>query len=233
MNRQEYYPTAIPDQTLWLTNFKAKLPDAANRLGFPPAQYTTIIKDASYLIYLLGSWIEPLRVFTKSCTRFIEDMQVGSGSRERPAWTEPPLPEGVEEVDAGALRRIFAFVQVLKRTPGCDTAMQRDLRLLPRPDAAEHAAPGLKITVIRGETCEEVKARFFKYKHEGVWIESRRGGQEAPWEHVGVTTASPWFDRRPLLVADQPEVREYRLRFWDKGEPNGEWTAVSRATVSP
>ena len=35
------------------------------------------------------------------------------------------------------------------------------------------------------------------------------------------------------LVAGQPEVREYRMRFWDKGTPNGDWTPVQKQTVSP
>jgi hypothetical protein len=41
------------------------------------------------------------------------------------------------------------------------------------------------------------------------------------------------MDERPLLVAGQPEVREYRMRFWDKGTPNGDWTDVVKVTVSP
>ena len=34
-------------------------------------------------------------------------------------------------------------------------------------------------------------------------------------------------------VAGTPEVREYRMRFWDKGMPNGDWTDVVKVTVSP
>jgi len=37
----------------------------------------------------------------------------------------------------------------------------------------------------------------------------------------------------PLLVAGVPEVRNYRLRFWDKGTPNGDWTAPAPVTVGP
>ena len=37
------------------------------------------------------------------------------------------------------------------------------------------------------------------------------------------------------LVAElkDGEVREYRMRFWDKGTPNGDWTDVVKVTVSP
>ena len=41
------------------------------------------------------------------------------------------------------------------------------------------------------------------------------------------------MDERPLLQAGTPEVREYRMRFWDKGPPNGDWTDVVKVTVSP
>ena len=41
------------------------------------------------------------------------------------------------------------------------------------------------------------------------------------------------LDERPLLVPGTPEVREYRMRFWDKGTPNGDWTDVVKVTVSP
>ncbi|WP_461784857.1 hypothetical protein [Prosthecobacter sp.] len=42
-----------------------------------------------------------------------------------------------------------------------------------------------------------------------------------------------YMDERPLLQAGTPEFREYRMRFWDKGPPNGDWTDVVKVTVSP
>lgn len=233
MNRQEYYPIQNNDQISWLGNFRGKLPGHCDRLGIAAGDYTPILKDAAYLAYLLGTWIGALRTYSKACTVYMELAQMGHGSSERPTFPDPPLPDGVEEVPPGALRRIFAFVQRLKKTPDCDQATQRDLGLLPRPDYAEHRAPGFEPSLLPWQTGQMVKVRFFKYGHEGVLVQSRRGDLDGSWEQVGVTTASPWFDKRPLLVAGQPEVREYRLCFWDKGEGNGDWTAVSRVTVSP
>jgi hypothetical protein len=40
-------------------------------------------------------------------------------------------------------------------------------------------------------------------------------------------------DDRPLLVAGTPEVRKYRLRYWDKGLANGDWSATATITVGP
>ena len=47
-----------------------------------------------------------------------------------------------------------------------------------------------------------------------------------------IDTETLYVDERPLLVAGTPEVREYRLRFWDKGTPNGDWTPVDKTTVA-
>ena len=76
-----------------------------------------------------------------------------------------------------------------------------------------------------------MKLTFYKYNHMGVYIEGRRG--TGAWEFLAIDTESPYEDERPLLVAGAPEVREYRMRFWDKGTPNGDWTDVVKVTVSP
>ena len=62
--------------------------------------------------------------------------------------------------------------------------------------------------------------------HDGEW---RRHGGIIP----GIDTEKPYTDDRPLLVPGQAEVREYRLRFWDKGVANGEWSESASVTVGP
>jgi transcriptional regulator with XRE-family HTH domain len=60
----------------------------------------------------------------------------------------------------------------------------------------------------------------------GVW--------RMAWTRRSRSSSGRWKkDERPLLVAGTPEVREYRMRFWDKGTPNGDWTDVVKVTVSP
>lgn len=67
--------------------------------------------------------------------------------------------------------------------------------------------------------------------NRGRNIESRRGG--GTWAFLAIDTESPYLDDRPPLAAGQPEVREYRMRYWDKGTPNGEWTDMAKITVAP
>ncbi len=64
-----------------------------------------------------------------------------------------------------------------------------------------------------------------------MYIESKRGS--GPWEFIGIDTESPFLDECPLLAAGQPKVREYRLRNWDKGTPNGDWSDMAKMTVAP
>ena len=70
---------------------------------------------------------------------------------------------------------------------------------------------------------------FSKFGHQGVYLESRR--KNGAWEFLGIDTETPYDDERPLLVANTAETREYRLRFWDKGTPNGDCSPVQKVTV--
>ena len=76
-----------------------------------------------------------------------------------------------------------------------------------------------------------MKVVFKKYGRQGVIIFSRRGG--AAWEMLGIDLASPYNDERPLLAAGQPEVREYRLQYYDDAAPAGDFTPVQSVTVTP
>ena len=58
----------------------------------------------------------------------------------------------------------------------------------------------------------------------------RNGGA---WEFLAVDAEKTYIDERPLLAADAPELREYRMRFWGKGQANGDWTPVQKVTVAP
>ena len=50
---------------------------------------------------------------------------------------------------------------------------------------------------------------------------------------LAIDHASPYMDERPLLVAGQPEVREYRLQYYDNAAPSCEFTPVESTTVTP
>lgn len=91
--------------------------------------------------------------------------------------------------------------------------------------------PEFSLKVERGGGCECVKIIFKKFGRQGVVIYCRRGG--GPWELLAIDLSSPYLDERPLLAAGVPEVRDYRLQFYDNAAPSGDFSDVQSITVSP
>ena len=92
-----------------------------------------------------------------------------------------------------------------------------------------HPTPEFTAKVEDTPECQIVRLKFTKFDHAGVYIQCRLNG--GAWKFRAVATITPYVDAAPLRVANTPETREYRMRFWDKDEPNGDWTAVTKVTV--
>ena len=232
MKRQDYYPSRIGDQVNWLDNYAAKLPIHGAVLGVIAADITASVNDAKYANYVLGTWLTAVRAFSPSTTDAVDDVLTGGGTTPfvLPTFTAPALPAGVTAAIPGSLNRIFALIAKMKLSAGYTEAIGTDLGIV-GAEQTEKALPKFSADLLQGAGCQCVKLSFAKYGHMGVYIESRRG--TGAWEFQAIDTESPYEDERPLLVPGQPEVREYRMRFWDKGTPNGDWTDVVKVTVSP
>jgi len=76
-----------------------------------------------------------------------------------------------------------------------------------------------------------VKVIIKKYGRQGVVIYSKRG--TGTCELLAIDFSSPYMDERPPLVVGQPEVRDYRLQYYDDAAPTGEFTPVQSVTVTP
>jgi hypothetical protein len=234
MKRQDYYPSRIGDQSNWLVNYAIKIVIYGPTLGVAAADVTATVNDAKWCHYVLSDWLTSVRAFAPSTTDAVDDVLVGPESADPivlPTFVAPPLPAGVTPATPGALTRIFALIAKMKLAAGYNDTIGTDLRIV-GSEGTEKATPKFSATLEQGAACQCVRLSFFKYGHMGVYIETRRGGSQV-WEMLTVDTESPYLDERALLVAGQPEVREYRMRFWDKGTPNGDWTDVARVTVSP
>ena len=140
MKHNAYYPTNVPEQIIWLTNFFNKLIGHAASLGVSTAECAAAVADARWLIYLLGSW-QPAKVaWAKSCTDAVREAQTGSGTTPfvLPVFTPPPLPPAdaaaslpaVVAVNPGALNRLFDLVQVMKKAPNYNDTLATDLGTL-------------------------------------------------------------------------------------------------------
>ncbi len=233
MKRQNYYPGRIGDQVNWLANFAQKIPIHGPTLGVAAGDVTAAVNDAKWCHYVLSEWLSAVRAFAPSTTDAVDDVLTGAGPDDvvLPTFTAPALPAGVTAPPPGALTRIFALIAKMKLAAAYTAGIGTDLGV-EGTAGAEKSVPKFLTEVLQGEGVQTVKLTFYKYGHMGVHIESRRGANGV-WEFLGVDTESPYLDDRALLAAGQPEVREYRMRFWDKGTPNGDWTDVTSVTVSP
>lgn len=231
MQRQNYYPSRIAAQVSWLENYATKLSIHAPNLSLPTADTGGSMDDAHWCRYVLGMWLPAVRSFSPSSTDAVDAVLTGTGTTvlALPTFTAPPVPSGTVPRLPGALPRIFSLVARIKLDAAYTEAMGQDLGIV----GQEATGKPLKFTasVVQGSTSQCAKLTFFKYSHLGVYIESKRGTGD--WAFLGIDTESPYLDERPLAVAGTPEVRSYRMRFWDKGTPNGDWTDVASVTVAP
>ena len=232
MKRQKYYPSRIGDQLIWLMNYYTKLPTYGPTCGVVAGDITASVADAKWCHYMLGLWLAAVRAFSPATTDAVDEGLTGTGSSVMvlPGFTAPALPTGVVAQLPGALTRIFALIAKMKLGAGYVESIGTEMGIV-GAEETDKTAPKFLIEVLQGATHQSAKLVLYKYGHQGVVIEGRRGAGE--WEFLAIDTESPYIDDRPLLVAGTPEIREYRMRFWDKGTANGDWSPVQKTTLSP
>ena len=245
MKHQRYYPTAIAEQGNWNGNFADKLPAYQTALGLSDILATAAVADARYMQYYLNQWLTDVRAFSQAATQALETLSSGTGSAAYmlPVFSPPQLPPGnpaatppipaTVPVAPGALNRIFDVVQIIKRSPGYSDAIGDDLDIIGVEDSTEATRPSFtaKAEGSGAGGCNCVKIRHKRYGHYAVAVYSKRGTGD--FELLGISAEAVYMDERPLMVPGQPEIRQYKLRFWDAGAENGDWTDIVTLTVSP
>ena len=233
MRRQPYFPKAIADRPEWFHKYATELPIANAVLGLAAPDVAASVADAKFLEYASGPWLTATRDFGPTCTSALEELYSGGGGAAfvLPAFTVPALPAGVVAVPAGALDRIFGYVQGIKGHPNYTEAIGLQLGIVGAEASAENPVPTFTLKVERGDTSEVVRVVFRKYGRPGVAIYGRRGG--GAWELLAIDLNSPYLDERPLLVPAQPETRDYRLQYFEADAPVGDFTAIASVSVAP
>lgn len=232
MQRQRFYPTRVGDQIKWLINYYNKVGAQATALGLDA---TGTIADAKWLAYVLSAWRDNVRTFAQGATEYCQVLQyglTGGSTFPTPAYVNVTPPAGVVPVGAGILTRLFKFVQTIKDAPLYTTVIGDELGIVGPPVPAGPDAPVFTLELGDGPFCQCVAVQFLKGTHEGVRIDCKRGN-ETEFTFLANDTTRPYVDARPLLVPGQPEVRQYRLQFWDKGEAVGLWSEAATMTVGP
>ncbi|MBI3881593.1 MAG: hypothetical protein HY301_16215 [Verrucomicrobia bacterium] len=239
MKRQPYFPRLLGQRPEWYHNFALEILAVGPGLGFSTGELNPVVADALYLEYVTGPWLTAAREFGPVGTSMLKQLERGTGASAlpTPVFAVPALPPAsaplpaVVAVTPGALDRLMAFVQAIKTKPGYTETIGLQLGIVGPEDTADNPLPTFTLELDHTGGATAVKIIFKKYGNPGVAVWGRRGG--GAWELLGIDLSSPYLDARPLLAANTPEVREYRLQFFDGNAPTGDFTPVQSLSVAP
>jgi hypothetical protein len=228
-----YLPRSEADQVKWMNNFAAKLTIHAPALGVPAADLATLQADVAYLTYLEHDLVPLYRTKAQEVTAYkdmIKRGPLGTPPGAPPAVPSPPSSPTV--VLPGAMRRIQALVQRIKKSLGYNAAIGADLGIEPpaaAPLVGDTVKPSFTATALPGY---QIRLDWKKGKLDGVRVESRRTG-DADWVPLGDDRFSPYNDTRPALKPGDTEPRAYRMRYFQKDDLVGSYSDTVTALASP
>ncbi len=239
MKHQNYYPSNVPAQIIWLENFRNKISNHATVVGVSVAACAAAIADARWLIYLLGSWLPAERQWHKSLPEAMARAQNSSNDilMVLPVFVPPPLPPAepanglpaVVPVKEGALDRIFKLLAEIKADAGYNESIGTDLGAIGSvatgPDYAT-LAPVLKLSLMNGHV-----VAGWGWEGYSAWLESceLQVDRGQGWVPLAVDTTPNYTDTMEL-----PTVLtkwHYRGIYNVDGARVGQWSAVVTIVV--
>jgi len=150
MKRNPFWPARVADQVTLLVKFINKLSGWAATLGLTPAQTSAAIADATWLVFVLQSWLPAVRSFALAATDAAAEAQTGDGSAVQ-VLPVLVVPAGGTPVNTGALTRLFAVIQTIKGSNAFTETIGEDLGILGTTQSGPDfttLAPTFKLTVI-------------------------------------------------------------------------------------
>jgi len=225
-----YLPRDEAGQVIWYNNFQLKFATYALTIGFVAGDVTAVQNDYAMLAYTINL----AAVFKEEAKERVQykdtflDGPLGIVTPAAP--TIPTIAPPAVIPPPGILPRLSAIVQRIKAHPNYTEAMGQDMGIVgatpkppanPKPTATAEAQPN-----------SEILLKWVKGAFDGVHIESQRAG-ETTWTLIGMDTSSPYRDSRAPLVAGQPEVRRYRLRYFKNDTPLGDYSDIMTVTTIP
>lgn len=220
----------------WLVNFASKFPNYLNTLGFNTNEVESARLEAEYLVYLLNVLVPAERQSLAATVEYKNLMKDGEASSSLPLnlpGTTPPPPFMSGPVPVpGILTRLRKLVQNIKSRPGYTDTIGQDLGIVTTGGSASAEAPTLTVVTT---SAGAVTMAWNKSGWTGIKVQSRNSGGTGAgaWQDLGVDLFSPFVDTRPLSVANQPEVREYRACYLDGDTPQAAWSQGLTLTVTP
>lgn len=227
-------PNNDPEKILWAGNFIQKFTIHGPALNFSDAEIAAVVADLNFYLWLLQVWNPAIKNLTKEAATYHLHMTKGTGEMEATLPTLPTFTDCPAQPPPGLQDRLFATINRIKFSPGYnEQVIGQELRIIRAPAAVgsnEREYPMFTLATEQGPNNKHVRIEFKKHGHDGVAIDSRTNGGE--WSFLAVDNSKPHIDDRPLRVPKAPEIREYRLRWWDKGKAHGSWSPAQSVSVT-
>ncbi len=229
MTNNTYFPSMEADQIIWLSHYAVKIPINGPLCNISAVEITATLLDVQFYIWLLQHWYPSTQLDAKEATAY-KLLELGGSGDVVIDYPKPTVfvttPVAVKP---GIQKRLFSQINRIKASLSYNDAIGQDLGIIGTPDTSSHLVPDFTLTAELGVGISRARIDYNKYGHDGIWIESRINAGE--WGFLAIHTIKPYFDERPLAAGNLHETREYRLRWWDKSLPQGEWSAVQKVVL--
>jgi hypothetical protein len=225
-----WLPEREADRLVWLQNFALKLNLYVGTVGVTAGDVAAVSFHRDIFQWAVNRAAQ-IRTASQDLTewkRILTEGPPGAPIGDAPAApVYPAAPAG--KPAPGIFPLIVALAERIRNTAGYTTAMGENLGIV-----APAAAPPLgdPSFTARAEAGSEVRLDWVKGASDGVIVEGQRAAETA-WTLLGTDRFSPYVDGREPLVAGQPEVRRYRMRYLDGDEPVGDYSPVATVTTVP
>ncbi|WP_295388699.1 hypothetical protein [uncultured Thiodictyon sp.] len=229
MFSQRYFPHTEAELIAWLKNYIVALVKYAAFIGIGAEELAATQADIAYLLWVLEAWYPAVRQDGEDSPGYKKLMTIGEGLDPTPPPTPRIYPAPPPAVAPGILNRITRQIQRLKLHTGYTEGMGRDLGILPIAEPVEHPVPEFTLSTEPGAKNTRVCIETTKYGHDAVFVECRINA--GPWSPLGHFSKKTIHDERELTTPGLPESREYRLRWWHKDEPVGDWSPAQTILV--
>ena len=173
MPNQSYFPASEADRVIWLTNLVAKLPIQGPHLGLSAAEISDAVADSLCYIWIVKDWNGADQQKALEATSYKALIANGTGSDIVPlpaslVFNQPPALR-----ISGVLTRLSTLVQKIKPSPNYTDSIAQDLGTQGMQDNTIHLIPEFAVSTERGCDGERVKLTLTKYRHDGLFTESR------------------------------------------------------------
>jgi len=229
MSSNSFFPRAEAGQIVWLTHYSSKLPIHGPACGIGDEEIAGTLAGIRYYVWLLQHWHPAVQRDAKESAAFKQLMVNGNGSDKVSHPQASIFPDPPPIPAPGIQKRLFSQIVRIKAGANYNEAIGHNLGVIAVANNVDHPVPEFTVTVELGATGSRARIDFKKYGHDGIWIESRINGGD--WTFLAIDTVKPYLDERPLAPGNSHETREYRLRWWDKSAPHGEWSTVQQAVL--